>query len=108
MGYLRQRGSPCPRFIQSDGSIHPISRPYLVENNRGQLLTRAETLSLGKTKSQSSCAYIFIVSNRIGEVTSFRRRYYTPDIPSSRWELPSGYSGRSIGSPRRYTSAKPR
>ena len=32
-------------FIQPDGSINPISRTYLIENNQGQLLTRAETMS---------------------------------------------------------------
>ena len=37
-------------FIQPDGSIHPIVRSYLVENNEGQLLTRVETLSQRKTK----------------------------------------------------------
>ena len=35
-------------FIQPDGSINPIFRTYLVENNEGQLLTRAETMSQGK------------------------------------------------------------
>ena len=38
-------------FIQHDGSINSIFRPYLVENNEGQLLTRAETLSQRKKKS---------------------------------------------------------
>ena len=37
-------------FIQPDRSIHPIFRPYLVENNKEQLLTRAETLSQRKKK----------------------------------------------------------
>ena len=32
-------------FIQPDGSINPFFRSYLVENNKRQLLTRAETLS---------------------------------------------------------------
>ena len=38
-------------FIQPDGSINPIFRSYLVENNEGQLPTRAETLSLWKKKN---------------------------------------------------------
>ena len=38
-------------FIQPDGSINPIFRSYLVENNDGQLLTRAETLSQRKRKN---------------------------------------------------------
>ena len=38
-------------FIRPVGSIHPIFRPYLVENNEGQLLTRADTLSQRKKKS---------------------------------------------------------
>ena len=36
---------PMSAFIQPDGSINPIFRTYLVENNEGQLLTRAETMS---------------------------------------------------------------
>ena len=36
---------PMSAFIQPDGSINPIFRCHLVENNEGQLLTRAETLS---------------------------------------------------------------
>ena len=36
---------PMSAFIQPDGSINPIFRSYLVENNEGQLLTRAETMS---------------------------------------------------------------
>ena len=38
-------------FIQPDGSINPIFRSYLVENNEGQLLTRAGTLSLQNKKT---------------------------------------------------------
>ena len=38
-------------FIQPDGSIHPIFRTYLVENNEGQLLTRAETMSQRKKRN---------------------------------------------------------
>ena len=37
-------------FLRPNGSINPIFRSYLVENNEGQLLTRAETLSLRKKK----------------------------------------------------------
>ena len=32
-------------FIQPDGCINPIFCSYIVGNNQGQLLTRAETLS---------------------------------------------------------------
>ena len=42
---------PLSAFIQRDGSINPIFRSYLVENNEGQLLTRAETMSQRKKKS---------------------------------------------------------
>ena len=38
-------------FIQPDGTIHPVFRFYLIENNEGQLLTRAETLSQRKKKN---------------------------------------------------------
>ena len=38
-------------FFQPDGSINPIFRSYLIENNEGQLLTRAETLSQRKKKN---------------------------------------------------------
>ena len=41
---------PMSAFIQPDGSINPIFPSYLVENNEGQLLTRAETLSQRKRK----------------------------------------------------------
>ena len=37
--------------IQPDGNINPIFCSYLVEKNEGQLLTRAETLSLRKKKN---------------------------------------------------------
>ena len=42
---------PMSACIQPDGSINPILRSYLVENNEGQLLTRAETLSQDKRKN---------------------------------------------------------
>ena len=42
---------PMSAFIQPDGSINPVFRSYLVENNEGQLLTHAETLSQRKKKS---------------------------------------------------------
>ena len=42
---------PMSAFIQPNGSINPIFRSYLVENNEGQLLTRAETLSQRKKKN---------------------------------------------------------
>ena len=42
---------PISAFIQPDGSINPNLRSYLVENNEGQLLTRAETLSQRKKKN---------------------------------------------------------
>ena len=37
--------------IQPDGSINPIFRTYLVENNEGQLLTRPETMSQRKKRN---------------------------------------------------------
>ena len=42
---------PMSGFIQPDGSINPIFRTYLVENNEGQLLTRAETMSQRKKRN---------------------------------------------------------
>ena len=51
MGYLRKPWEPMSAFIQPDGSIHPIFRSYTLENNEGQLRTRAETLSLRKKKT---------------------------------------------------------
>ena len=42
---------PMSAFIQPDGSINPIFRSYLVENNERQLLTRAETLSQRKKRN---------------------------------------------------------
>ena len=38
-------------FIQPDGSINPIFRTYLVENNEGPLLTRVETMSERKKRN---------------------------------------------------------
>ena len=42
---------PMSAFIQPDGSINPIFCSYLVENNEGRRLTRAETLSRRKKKT---------------------------------------------------------
>ena len=42
---------PMSAPIQPDGSMNPIFRSYLVENNEGQLLPRAETLSQRKKKN---------------------------------------------------------
>ena len=42
-------------FIPPDGSINPIFRTYLVENNEGQLLTRAETMSQRRKRNQFPC-----------------------------------------------------
>ena len=45
---------------------------------------------------------------RTEEVARFRRWWFTQDIPSSRWESPSGHSCRTFGFPRRYTTPAPR
>ena len=42
---------PMSAFVQLDGSINPIFRSYHVENNEGQLLTRAGNLSQRKKKN---------------------------------------------------------
>ena len=42
---------PISAFLQPDGSINPIIRSCLVENNDGQLLTHAETLCQRKKKN---------------------------------------------------------
>ena len=42
---------PMSAFIQPDGIVQPYIRTYSVENNEGQLLTLAETLSLRKKKN---------------------------------------------------------
>ena len=42
---------PMSAFIQPHRSINPIFRCYLVDNNEGQLLSRAETLSQWKRKT---------------------------------------------------------
>ena len=42
---------PISAFIPPDGGINPVSRSYLVENDEGQLLIRAETLSHRKKKT---------------------------------------------------------
>ena len=43
-------GELMSAFTQPEGSINPIFRSYLLENNEGQLLTRAEALSQRKKK----------------------------------------------------------
>ena len=52
---------PMSAFIQSDGSINPIIRSYLIENNEGQPLTRAETSSQRKRKNQFPCVSLLTV-----------------------------------------------
>ena len=49
MGYLRRPGNPCPPL--NNQGMDPIFRSYLVENNEGQLLSDAETLSQRKKKN---------------------------------------------------------
>ena len=41
---------PMVAFVELDGSINPIFRSYLVENNKVQLLTHAVTLSQRRKK----------------------------------------------------------
>ena len=55
-------------FIQPDGGSNPVFCSYLDENNEGQLLTRAESLSLHKKKKESPCAYLFIVPTKLGRL----------------------------------------
>ena len=52
-GYVLSEATwePMSAFIQPNGSINPILRTYLVENNEGQLLTRAETMSQRKKRN---------------------------------------------------------
>ena len=49
-GYGLSEGTwePISAFRLPDGSINPVFRSYLIQNNEGQLLTRAETLSRWK------------------------------------------------------------
>ena len=42
---------PMSAFIQPDGSMNPIFRSYLVENNEGQLLTVLRLFSSVKRKT---------------------------------------------------------
>ena len=51
MGYLSATWEPMSAFIQPDGSISLIFCSYPVENNEGQLLTRAKTLSQRKKEN---------------------------------------------------------
>ena len=52
---------PTSAFIQPDGIINLIFRSYLVENNEGQLLTCAETLSQREKKNQLPCVSLLTV-----------------------------------------------
>ena len=51
LGLSQATWEPMSAFIQPDGSINPIFCTYLVENNEGQLLTRAETMSQRKKRN---------------------------------------------------------
>ena len=42
---------PMSAFIQPDGSMNPAFYSYLIENNEGELLTVAETLSQRRKKN---------------------------------------------------------
>ena len=50
-GLCEATREPRSAFIQPDRSITAIFCSYLIENNEGQLLTRAETLSKRKNKN---------------------------------------------------------
>ena len=58
-GYELSEGTwgPMSAFIQLDGSINPIFRSHLVEHNEGQLMTRAETPSSGRRKTNLLVPY---------------------------------------------------
>ena len=60
-GLSESTWEPMSAFLQPDGSINPIFRSYLVENNEGQLLTRGETLSQRKKKNESHCVSLLTV-----------------------------------------------
>ena len=49
---------PMSAFLQPDRSINAIFPSYLVGNNEGMLLPRAETLSQRKKKNKFPCAYL--------------------------------------------------
>ena len=51
IGLSEATWEPMSAFIQPDGSINPIFCSYLVENNEGELLTRAEDLSQQEKKN---------------------------------------------------------
>ena len=50
-GLSQAAWEPMSAFIQPYGSMNPIFRSYIGDNNEGQLLTRAETLSQRKKKN---------------------------------------------------------
>ena len=50
-GLFEATWEPMSTFLQPDGSINPIFCSHLVENNEGQLLTHAETVSQRKKKN---------------------------------------------------------
>ena len=51
MGCPRRPGNLCQPSYNQMGVSTPIFRTYLVENNEGQLLTRAETMSQRKKRN---------------------------------------------------------
>ena len=61
---------PLSAFIQPDGSMHPIFRSYLVGNNEGRLLTRAETLSQREKKNYLLVPTYLLFSTLPGAMSS--------------------------------------
>ena len=72
-----QPGNPCLPSFNHDGGINHVFPSYFIENTKGHFPQR-------KKKSYTPCAYLFIIPNQTEEVARFRRRWYTPDIPSTR------------------------
>ena len=60
-GLYEATWQPMSAFIQPDQSIDPTFCSYIVENNEGQLLTRAETLSQPKKKNKPPGVYLLTV-----------------------------------------------
>ena len=81
-------------FIQPDGGINPIFCSYLVENNEGQLLTRAETLSQRKKKTNLLVPICLLCLNGLRRLQASGGpgipKTSPPPVGSLLWATPAG------------------
>ena len=72
-------------FMLPDGGINPVVRSYPVDDNEGQLLTRAETLSQRTKNNLSLCAYLFIILTELRRVQASQSGGISQTSPPPGW-----------------------